>query len=94
MIRIGVPIEWHAAKIYTRVMFDKLYGELYASGAFTASPVGGDGYTYCVRQVIWSDDHLERDEENIVEVNAEGTKLTATAICTNTLECHVDTSLR
>ncbi|TVU23685.1 hypothetical protein EJB05_26064, partial [Eragrostis curvula] len=33
-IRIGVPIEWNAASIYTRTMFDKFSNELYASGAY------------------------------------------------------------
>lgn len=46
VIRIGAPIEWHAARTYTRVMFDKFSGELYASGGLAAIADIDDHYTY------------------------------------------------
>lgn len=35
-----MPLEWHAASVYTRVMFDKFSTELYSSGPFCCSRLG------------------------------------------------------
>ena len=34
VLKVGVPIEKHAAKIYTRTMFEKFQDILYASGSY------------------------------------------------------------
>lgn len=64
VIRTGAPIEWHAAKIYTRVMFDKFSGELYASGGFAAVHDEEDEGKYYVRRVVWPDNYGERRAEH------------------------------
>ncbi|CAL4900103.1 unnamed protein product [Urochloa decumbens] len=53
-IRIGVPVEWGAAGVYTRVMFDKLSLELYASGSFTVEASQSLG-SFVVRRAVNND---------------------------------------
>ena len=38
-LRVGVPIEEHAEFVYTRVMFEKFYDELFESGKFAIHQV-------------------------------------------------------
>lgn len=73
MIRIGVPVEWHAAGIYTRVMFDKFSREVYTAGAFVVAQVGAPGDYH-----VSSADGMESDggkaTQNLVRVGEAGTK--------------------
>ena len=50
-IWIGVPVEWDAVSIYTRRMFDKISGELYASGSFIVEETEGN-CLYIVKRAL------------------------------------------
>ncbi|CAN6294063.1 unnamed protein product [Urochloa humidicola] len=55
-IRIGVPLEWSAAGVYTRRMFEKLSLELYASGSYTVEAADSQG-PFLVRRAVNEDGH-------------------------------------
>jgi hypothetical protein len=44
VFKVGVPVEKHAARFYTRVMFERFQRELYKAGSFTAQPGLVDEY--------------------------------------------------
>lgn len=43
-MRFGVPVEVHAAEVYTRAMFVRFSRELFKSGSFVSVPDGDGGY--------------------------------------------------
>lgn len=43
-MRFGVPVEVHAAEVYTRAMFVRFSRELFKSGSFVSVPDGNGGY--------------------------------------------------
>ncbi|CAO2046257.1 unnamed protein product [Urochloa humidicola] len=55
LITVGAPIEWHAARVYTRVMFNKFSGELYASGRLATFELQ-DCSGYVVKAVMQTSD--------------------------------------
>ena len=46
-----MPVEWDAVSIYTRRMFDKISGELYASGSFIVEETEGN-CLYIVKRAL------------------------------------------
>ncbi|CAO1943990.1 unnamed protein product [Urochloa humidicola] len=62
LISVGAPIEFHAARIYTRIMFTKFSGELYASGRFAAFEAASSD-DYIVKTV------METSDSSAVAVN-------------------------
>lgn len=73
LLRTGVPIEKHAASIYTRSLFERFFRELFRSGAFVCRN-DGDAVTFTVEYACSSSQsargrleyiiHLDRDRTN------------------------------
>ncbi|KAL6609922.1 hypothetical protein ACP70R_039891 [Stipagrostis hirtigluma subsp. patula] len=70
-MRIGVPIERDAARVYTRAMFDRFSKELFKSGAYACGEGDGDG----VYRVILLAGHADNGmTEYLVGVSPDGSQ--------------------
>ncbi|KAL6842025.1 hypothetical protein ACP4OV_028004 [Aristida adscensionis] len=70
-LSFGLPIESHAAEVYTRKMFERFSRELYKSGAFVSHQDGDDAYRVCL--LLPAERTEEGDQEFIVTSNPDGT---------------------
>ncbi|XP_039814154.1 protein FAR1-RELATED SEQUENCE 5-like [Panicum virgatum] len=67
-MRVGVPIEEHADRIYTRAMYEKFYDELFEAGKFRVlREEGAQCYTVERARV----NSVDEDERYVVYVNGE-----------------------
>jgi hypothetical protein len=68
--RIGVPLERHAEKVYTRAMYERLYNELYQAGSYVMKGRNkADGYVLVHYKELGSTDErlfVVMDEGNFM----------------------------
>ncbi|CAL4984465.1 unnamed protein product [Urochloa decumbens] len=69
-LRFGVPIEAHAATVYTRAMMDRFHRELFRSGAFSCLSQGGGSFR--VERISINDAMASWRNEYTVHVAGEG----------------------